>query len=277
MSAKTIMFDLFRALKGRLMKDPGDAENIQVDRFPAVIPIDSASATTRTVRVPTRAGLQLLIFGRTITGTCTLTFTSGYNGDGDTTFAISAAGQFIKLESIETSTGTYRWRQVANHESANILAADAAVLADLSGLTATAAEINAAADVSANTSVVVAGGGAVTALTGGGTYLIPLVTSNVTITLPAATLGEKHTFRFIGSAADAEDWVISSPTLFVGGPAFFDVGGTNAAVYANGSTHNTLTVNNPAAGTEITFIGDGTNWAVTGLVSSADAPAFTAV
>jgi len=150
----------------------------------------------------------------------------------------------------------------------------AEALANL-GLTATAAEINAAADGSANTVVVAAGGAAVTPLAGGGTYLVPLVTANVTMTLPAATLGQKHTFRFIGSAADAEDWVITSPTLFVGGPAFFDVGGTNAAVYANGTTHAVLTVNNPAAGTEITFIGDGTNWAVTGLVSSADAPAFS--
>jgi hypothetical protein len=153
--------------------------------------------------------------------------------------------------------------------------ASAAELNIMDGVTATAAEINAAADGSANTVVVAAAGGAVTALTGGGTYLVPLVTSNVTFTLPAATLGEKHTFRFIGSAADAEDWVITSPTLFVGGPAFFDVGGTNAAVYANGSSHTILTVNNPAAGTELTFIGDGTNWAVTGLASSADAPAFT--
>ena len=156
-----------------------------------------------------------------------------------------------------------------------LVTSSAAELNVMDGVNATAAEINAAADRSANTVVVAAGGGAVTALTGGGTYLVPLVTGNVTFTLPAATLGEKHRFLFIGSAADAEDWVITSPSLFVGGPAFFDVGGTNAAVYANGSTHNTLTVNNPAAGTDITFIGDGTNWAVVGYASSADAPAFT--
>lgn len=143
-------------------------------------------------------------------------------------------------------------------------------------VTASAAEINAAADQSANTVAVASAGGAVTPLTGGGTYMIPLATANVTMTLPAATLGEKHKLVFVGSAADAEDWVITSPSLFIGGPAFFDVGGTNAAVYANGSTHNTLTVNNPAAGTEITFIGDGTNWVVTGMASSADTPAFSA-
>jgi hypothetical protein len=127
----------------------------------------------------------------------------------------------------------------------------------------------------ANTSVVAAGGAAVTALVGGGTYLIPLVTANATITLPAATLGQQHRFVFIGSAADAEDWVITSPTLFVGGFGHADVGGTTAAVYANGSSHLVATINNPAAGTDITFIGDGTNWACTGTVFSADAPAFS--
>lgn len=154
---------------------------------------------------------------------------------------------------------------------------DSANVFQLMGITATAAELNAGADGSANTVAVAAGGAAVTALSGGGTYLVPAVTANVTITLPAATLGEKHKFVYVGAVADAEDWVITSPSLFIGGPGFFDVGGTNAAVYANGSTHNTLTVNNPAAGTEITFIGNGTDWAVTGFVSSADAPAFTAV
>ncbi len=156
--------------------------------------------------------------------------------------------------------------------------ADAAELNIMDGVTATAAEINVAADGSANTVAVAAGGAAVTPLAGGGTYLIPLVTANVTMTLPATpTLGEKHKLVFIGTAADAEDWVITAAAFFKGGVAFFDVGGTTAAVYANGTTENTMTVNNPAAGTEITFIGDGTNWTVTGMVSSADAPAFTAV
>jgi hypothetical protein len=156
--------------------------------------------------------------------------------------------------------------------------ADSANVFELMGITASAAELNAAADNSASTRLVAAAGSAVTALTGGGTYLIPLVTANVTMTLPATpTLGEKHRFVFTGTAADAEDWVLTAAAFFVGGLGFFDVGGTNAAVYANGTTHNTLTINNPAAGTDFTVIGDGTNWAIAGYASSADAPAFSAV
>lgn len=174
--------------------------------------------------------------------------------------------------------------EIKSGDGANVLEAagvtsSAAELNILDGVTATAAEINAAADRSANTTAVAAGGGAVTPLTGGGTYLIPLVTSNVTMTLPATpTLGEKHKLVFVGTAADAEDWVITAAAFFIGGVAHVDIGGTTeAAIYANGSTHNTLTVNNPAAGTAVTFIGDGTNWTATGMVSSADAPAFSAV
>jgi hypothetical protein len=154
--------------------------------------------------------------------------------------------------------------------------ADSANVFQLMGVTATAAELNASADGSANTTAVAAAGGAITVLSGGGTYLIPLVTSNATITLPATpTLGEKHRFVFIGTAADAEDWVLTAAAFFIGGLGFFDVGGTNAAVYGNGSSHTTLTINNPAAGTDFTVIGNGTNWCVVGFASSADAPAFS--
>lgn len=154
----------------------------------------------------------------------------------------------------------------------------ALALANL-GLTATAAEINAAADISANVTVVPAGGAAVTPLTGGGTYLIPAVTANVTMTLPAvATLGEKHRLVYIGGATDAEDWVITAAALFVGGLAWLTHGTPDIEpVYANGSTHNTLTINNPAAGTVVEFIGNGTSWTVNGQSVAANTPAFSAV
>lgn len=152
---------------------------------------------------------------------------------------------------------------------------------DLSGLTATAAEINGAADLSTRTTVVAAAGGAVTLPTNGGVILIPLVTSNVTATLPATpTAGLTFKFVFVGSAADAEDWVITAAAFFAGGVVWMDedsAGVEVASVYANGSTHNTLTVNNPAAGTYVECIGNGTNWCLNSMVVSADTPAFSAV
>lgn len=152
---------------------------------------------------------------------------------------------------------------------------------DLSTLTATAAEINGSSDLSNRTVVVPAGGGAVVLPANGGVVLIPLVTANVTCTLPATpTAGLTYKFVFVGSAADAEDWVITAAAFFAGGVVWMDEDAADAevaSIYANGTTHNTLTVNNPAAGTYVEVIGNGTNWCLNSMIVSADTPAFSAV
>ena len=149
------------------------------------------------------------------------------------------------------------------------------------GITATVAEINGGVDLSVRTTVVPAGGAAVVLPSGGGTVLIPLVTANVTCTLPATpTAGLRYDFIFIGSAADAEDWVLTAAAFFAGGVCWLEedsAGVEVASIYANGTTHNTLTINNPAAGTVVTCIGTGTLWGLTAMVVAADTPAFTAV
>ncbi len=152
---------------------------------------------------------------------------------------------------------------------------------DLSGLTATAAEINGSSDLSTRTTVVPAGGAAVVLPANGGVVIIPLVTANVTCTLPATpTAGLTYKFVFVGSAADAEDWVITAAAFFAGGVVWMEedsAGVEVASIYANGTTHNTLTVNNPAAGTYVECIGNGTNWCLNAMIVSADTPAFSAV
>lgn len=150
---------------------------------------------------------------------------------------------------------------------------------DLSALAATAAEINGAADLSTRTVVVPAGGAAVTLPTNGGVVMIPLITANATATLPATpTAGLTFTFIFFGTAADAEDWVLTAAAFFKGGVCWLDedsAGVEVASIYANGSSHTTFTMNNPAAGTRIDVMGDGTNWCITGMAVSADTPAFS--
>lgn len=162
------------------------------------------------------------------------------------------------------------------------LTATAAEINILDGVTATAEEINAAADGSANTTVVDAGGGAITLPTGGGTVLVPLVTANATVTLPVPTVGAKYTFIFIGTATEgSEDWVLTTAatSFFVGGLASLVHGTPDIEpVYANGSTHNTLTINTAAAGTRVDLVGvSATQWAVTGYAVAITAPAFSAV
>jgi hypothetical protein len=137
------------------------------------------------------------------------------------------------------------------------------------------------AELRSNATLVAAGGAAVVLPAGGGTVLIPLVTANVTTTLPATpTLGLRYDFIFIGSAADAEDWVLTAAAFFAGGVCWLEedsAGVEVASIYSNGTTHNTLTINNPAAGTVVTCIGTGTNWGLTAMVVAADTPAFSAV
>jgi hypothetical protein len=133
-----------------------------------------------------------------------------------------------------------------------------------------------------NVIVVPAGGAAVdlTAIPEGGKVLIPLVTANVTATLPAPTAGLTYEFIYFGSAADAEDWVISCPSavLFQGGIEHLVTGTADIdPEIANGSTENTLTVNNPTAGTYVIFIGTGTAWAVTGTTYGVNIAVFSAV
>ncbi len=182
-------------------------------------------------------------------------------------------------EQIVESVGTGRDPAVLDVLEA--VTASAAEINILDGVTATAAEINVAADISANTVVIAAGGAAMTLPTGGGTIIIPLITANATATLPATpTKGESYRFIYNGTAADAEDWVLTAAAFFKGGLVWLDedsAGVEVASVYANGTTHNTLTVNNLNAGTDFTVIGDGTTWTIVGTVVSADTPAFSAV
>jgi len=170
---------------------------------------------------------------------------------------------------------------VGNGEDPTELVNLAAQSTMLGSLTATAGELNAAADISANTTVVAAGGAAVTLPTAGGKIIIPLVTANVTTTLPATpTKGETYMFMYNGTSADAEDWVLTAAAFFKGGVVWLDedsAGVEVASVYANGTTHNTFTVNNPNAGTLFYVVGDGTTWTICGTVVSADTPAFSAV
>jgi hypothetical protein len=166
-------------------------------------------------------------------------------------------------------------------DTLDALTASAAELNIMDGVTATTAEINAAADLSVSNQLVPAGGAAVTLAAGGQTILSPLVTANVTATLPATpTLGLRYDFIYVGTAADAEDWVLTAAAFFSGGVCWLEedsAGVEVASIYANGSTHNTFTVNNPAAGTVVTIIGNGTTWSITGMVVAADTPAFSAV
>lgn len=166
------------------------------------------------------------------------------------------------------------------------LATTATELALLAGLIATAAQINAA---SAGTLGVVEIPDATTytvlAANSGKDHVFPDLTATCTASLPALAAGLKFAFQGQGVAADAQNWVFTAATgaFLLGGVSFVDndagagADEMHAGLYPNGSSHLTLTVVTPAAGTWVTFKANAaaTRWIVNGWVNSATVPAFS--
>jgi hypothetical protein len=163
--------------------------------------------------------------------------------------------------------------------------ADSANMFELLGITATAAEINArAAAASRFVNVTDAATYTVLAADSGKTHIMPDFTASCTLTLPTASAGLEYTFIGKAVAADAQNWIIKSPSAtnyFIGGVSFADTDAgagadeIHAGVWSNGSSNDFLTVVTPGAGTRIHVICDGTNWIVNGQVFSATVPAFS--
>jgi len=119
----------------------------------------------------------------------------------------------------------------------------------------------------------------VLAANSGKVHVVPNLTADCTISLPAEAAGLYYEFIYGGAAADAQDWLFdtgSNTNYFVGGVVNLDVGGTPEIVvaYSDGNSNSKLDVDTPAAGTSIRFYCDGTLWYVNGTVVSAANPAF---
>lgn len=104
--------------------------------------------------------------------------------------------------------------------------------------------------------------------------------SSITLNLPAIAAGLSYKFIMGGVATEAQNWVIvaTTPSFLNGGIAWTDLNDAEsnlAVVYGNGTSHLTLTVTTPAAGTVIEIYSNGTEWFVHGDVISDSTPAFS--
>ena len=115
-------------------------------------------------------------------------------------------------------------------------------------------------------------------------HILPDFTASCTATLPTAAAGLEYIFISKAVAADAQDFILKSPSAtnyFIGGVSFADTDAgagadeIHAGVWSNGSSNDFLTVVTPGAGTRIHVICDGTNWIVNGQVFSATVLAFS--
>lgn len=162
--------------------------------------------------------------------------------------------------------------------------ADSANIFELMGVTATATEINAAADAGSRfVNVTDAAAYTVLAADSGKIHIVPDLTATCTMSLPAVASGLEYIFISKAVAADAQDWKIKSASatnFFLGGVSFADTDAgagadeIHAGIWSNGSTNDFLNIVTPGAGTRVHVICDGTNWIVNGHVFSATVPAF---
>ena len=106
-------------------------------------------------------------------------------------------------------------------------------------------------------------------------HICPDLTADTTITLPSAEAGLMYEFWYGGTAADAQDWLIttgSNTNFYVGGLVMNDTddgGDDTAVVDSNGSSNSKLGVLTPIAGTMVKMVCDGVKWYVNGQVVSA--------
>lgn len=120
----------------------------------------------------------------------------------------------------------------------------------------------------------------VLAANSGKLHVILEQTSSITLNLPVIAAGLSYKFVMGGVATEAQNWVIvaTTPSFYNGGIAWTDLNDAEsnlAVVYANGTSHLTMTVTTPAAGTVIEIHSNGTEWFVHATVVSDSTPAFT--
>ena len=126
--------------------------------------------------------------------------------------------------------------------------------------------------------------GAITAAMSGRTIIVgPLaagLAADSIFTLPTAADGLFYRFVYVGGAADAHDFQISTGSdtnFFIGGTIQHDIGATNdnIATHPNLSSNSRINILTPDAGTYFECYCDGTNWFYSGYVNSATNAAVT--
>ena len=103
--------------------------------------------------------------------------------------------------------------------------------------------------------------------------LVAGLAADTIITLPSAEAGLMFEFHYVGGAADAQDFQLSTGSdtnFYIGGIHQHDIGGEDGAAYhPNLSSNSRINFLTPDAGTWAKVYCDGTNWFVTAFLSSA--------
>jgi hypothetical protein len=173
--------------------DPGTGQAINYNKWGTVVPFTiAASATeTNTLAAPLNANQRIVMFALSVgaSGTRTVTVASAINIAGDTTIKFDAVDDYCILTSVPVGSGVFEWRVESADGVTNT--SGTSLSQSLTGISATAAEIDRAADASARIVNVAATATALTVTAtehGERVIILPIITSaGLTITLPAAT------------------------------------------------------------------------------------------
>ena len=111
----------------------------------------------------------------------------------------------------------------------------------------------------------------------GRTLVVPALTANRTITLPAPVAGQTYKLIYGGAAEETENLIIVTPgnsNFFLGGIVHMDSDADNVSVYSDGNSNSKLTLTDFGI-FEINIVAkDSTNYYIWGYQEGADAPAF---
>ena len=104
-------------------------------------------------------------------------------------------------------------------------------------------------------------------------HVMPDLTADCVISLPAEEQGLSYEFWYGGTAADAQDWQFdtgSDTNYFIGGLVHSDSDGElTATVDSDGNSNSKVSVLTPIGGTMVKFVCNGTQWYLNGHVVSA--------
>ena len=111
----------------------------------------------------------------------------------------------------------------------------------------------------------------------GRTLVVPALSANRTITLPAPVAGSHFKFIYGGAAEEAENLIILTPgntNFFIGGIIHLDSNADNVSVYSDGNSNSSLTLTDFGL-FEINILAkDSTNYYIWGQAEGVDVPAF---
>lgn len=107
MGSHNLKYELLEA--NTVVSDPGNGGTIGITAWNQVCLVVTASAETRTLAQPHKAGLLATVVLATDGGTLTLTVTGGVDESNDTSVTLDDAGDFVTFFSIGKG-GSYYWR-----------------------------------------------------------------------------------------------------------------------------------------------------------------------